>query len=68
MSENKTWIADIDEDGVVTIPDELMEKLGWKVGDILDYDIKENGEIYITKVEPESIHPTEEANEPQDDE
>ena len=27
----------VDDDGVITFPDELIEKLGWKEGDVLQW-------------------------------
>lgn len=39
-------------DAIVELPDEMMEELGWKCGDILDVSIK-NNLVYIKKVEDE---------------
>ena len=27
----------VDDDGVITFPDEMIEKLGWKEGDVLQW-------------------------------
>lgn len=35
------------DDLIVTLPDELIEKLGWKEGDDIHYDIKD-GQCYVT--------------------
>ena len=52
MSERKTWICEIDDEGVLTFPDELMDLQGWKEGDDLNFDILPDGTIILTKVEP----------------
>lgn len=36
-------------DAIVELPEELMEELGWKVGDELDYQMKD-GSVYITNL------------------
>ena len=40
-----------DENGepFITLPDELIEELGWLEGDLLDWDIRANG-IILSKV------------------
>ena len=52
MSERKTWICEIDDEGVLTFPDELMDLQGWKEGDDLNFDILPDGTVILTKVEP----------------
>jgi len=58
MTERKTWLCDIDDDGVLTFPDELVELQNWKEGDEINFDILPDGTLILTKVEP---------NEPEDD-
>ena len=36
-------------DAIVEIPDELMEELGWKVGDSLKYEEKD-GKVFIKNI------------------
>ena len=36
-------------DAIVELPEELMEELGWKLGDKLDYQMKD-GSVYITNL------------------
>jgi len=36
-------------DAIVEMPDELMEEMGWKVGDNLSYEEKD-GKIYIKNI------------------
>lgn len=39
----------IDEDGVITFPDELIEKLGWKEGDVLEWVDNQDGSFFLKK-------------------
>jgi bifunctional DNA-binding transcriptional regulator/antitoxin component of YhaV-PrlF toxin-antitoxin module len=57
MSERRTWICNVDDDGILTFPDELMDLQGWKEGDDINFDILPDGTLILTKVE---------TNEPQD--
>jgi AbrB family looped-hinge helix DNA binding protein len=41
----------IDDDGILTFPDEVIDKLGWKEGDILEWHPQEDGSILVVKVE-----------------
>lgn len=46
------WTAYVQQDGgdlVVPIPDELLREIGWMPGDILQWNIQENGSIIISK-------------------
>jgi bifunctional DNA-binding transcriptional regulator/antitoxin component of YhaV-PrlF toxin-antitoxin module len=52
MSERRTWLCDVDDDGVLTFPDELVELQNWKEGDDINFDILPNGTLILTKVEP----------------
>ena len=52
--QQNSWIVPVEEDGdncVVTFPDELIEKTGWKEGDILEWIANENGYYTLKKVE-----------------
>ena len=52
MTERRTWLCDVDDDGVLTFPDELMELQNWKEGDDINFDILPDGTLILTKVEP----------------
>jgi AbrB family looped-hinge helix DNA binding protein len=43
------WTAIVDDEGVLTLPDELWEKLGWEEGDELEFIDKEDGSFLIVK-------------------
>ena len=39
----------VDDDGVLTFPDELIEKLGWKEGDVLQWINNNDGSFSLVK-------------------
>jgi hypothetical protein len=52
--QQNSWVVPVEEDGdncVVTFPDELIEKTGWKEGDILEWISNENGSYTLKKAE-----------------
>lgn len=48
-NENLTWTCNIDEEGILTFPDELLERLGWKEGDELEWIDQGNGSFLLVK-------------------
>lgn len=48
-----SYILEVEEDEngeqFITLPDELIEELGWQEGDVLDWDVRGNG-ITLSKV------------------
>jgi bifunctional DNA-binding transcriptional regulator/antitoxin component of YhaV-PrlF toxin-antitoxin module len=55
MTERRTWLCDVDDDGVLTFPDELVELQNWKEGDEINFDILPDGTLILTKVEPDAL-------------
>ena len=55
MSTKRTWICEVDDEGVLTFPDELVELQGWKEGDDINFDILPDGTLILTKVEPNAL-------------
>jgi AbrB family looped-hinge helix DNA binding protein len=47
----KRWTVPIDEKGVLTLPDEILDELGWKEGDDLEWLDQEDGSLILVKVE-----------------
>ena len=46
-----------DEGYYLTFTDDLLEELGWAVGDELDWDVQPDGSIKVTKyVEEDDTH------------
>ena len=39
----------VDDDGVLTFPDEFIEKLGWKEGDVLQWIDNKDGSFSLVK-------------------
>jgi bifunctional DNA-binding transcriptional regulator/antitoxin component of YhaV-PrlF toxin-antitoxin module len=48
-----SYILEVEEDEngepFITLPEEVLEDLGWEPGDVLNWDVKGNG-IILTKV------------------
>ncbi len=48
-----SYILEVQEDEngdqYITLPDEVIEELGWQEGDILNWDVRSNG-IVLSKV------------------
>lgn len=37
-------------DTIIPIPPELLERMGWKEGDVLDINQTKDGRLFVTKV------------------
>jgi hypothetical protein len=49
-------IQDPDSDDLILpLPDELMDDLGWDIGDTLNWKTMDNGEIVLTKMDKENM-------------
>ena len=51
---SKTWTAQVQEDpetgdAILEFPDEMMDTVGWKEGDTLEWTINKDGTITISK-------------------
>lgn len=51
----KSWICDVDEEGLLIFPDELWELVGWKEGDIVEFIDQKDGSFILRKVEEEEL-------------
>ena len=47
----KSWVLPVDDEGVIILPEDLLERTGWKEGDTLVYEIC-NGGVIVRKKEP----------------
>ena len=45
----------VDEDGVLTFTDELLEELGWKEGDELEWIDNRDGSFSLKKLDPQDL-------------
>ena len=51
QNEGQTWTLSVDEDGVLTLPDEIWDTLGWSEGDELEFVENDDGSFFIVKVD-----------------
>lgn len=65
LNETSTWTLPIDEDGVLTLPDELWNLLGWKEGDQIEFLDQDDGSFLLVKID--ETESTEGETDPQDD-
>jgi bifunctional DNA-binding transcriptional regulator/antitoxin component of YhaV-PrlF toxin-antitoxin module len=54
-NEPNRWTVHVDEDGVLTLPDEVWTLLGWKEGDVLEWIDQEDGSFLLVKREDAEI-------------
>ena len=52
----KSWLLTPEEDPetgelVITFPPDALEEMGWKKGDVINWDQKEDGSIILSKKE-----------------
>ena len=53
MTEVRSWLLQVDDDGVITFPDEVLDGLGWEEGDDIYFDPQPDGSIVLSKVNDE---------------
>jgi len=56
IEASKTWTVTPEEDPetgdmIITFPADLLDSVGWKEGDVLNWDVHEDGVVYLTKKE-----------------
>lgn len=49
--EAKSWICDVDEEGVLIFPDELWDLMGWKEGDTIEFLDNQDGTFSMAKID-----------------
>lgn len=50
----ESWVCNVDEEGVLTFPDELWDLMGWKEGDTVEFIDQDDGSFILRKVDPEN--------------
>ena len=45
----KSWVLPVDDDGIVTFPEDLLEQTGWKEGDTLQWIPQDDGSFKMIK-------------------
>ena len=48
--DKKQYIVPVDDEGILTIPDELMDALDWKAGDTLQWIDNKDGSFTLKKI------------------
>jgi bifunctional DNA-binding transcriptional regulator/antitoxin component of YhaV-PrlF toxin-antitoxin module len=48
------WNLLIDEDGIITFPDDLLEQTGWIEGDVLEWIENNDGSFTLKKLDADS--------------
>jgi hypothetical protein len=56
VEQNKTWVITPEEDPktgevIITFPLELLEQVGWIEDDTLNWSVRDDGSVYLTKNE-----------------
>ena len=46
---NMKYNLTVDENGILNLPDELLEETGWKEGDVLEWIDNEDGSFTLVK-------------------
>lgn len=49
MSQIENFFCEVDDDGILTFPQELLEKTGWKEGDVLEWTPNDDGSFSLRK-------------------
>ena len=55
--QGQSGYAYVDEDGILTLPEEICKSLGWVEGDELEFIEKENGSFLLVKANETPIDP-----------
>ena len=55
LNEDQSWTLHVDEDGVLTLPDELWEALDWGVGDNIEFIEQDDGSFLLIKTDQQEI-------------
>jgi hypothetical protein len=50
IAERTTWTLTVEEDGVITFPEDLLKRAGWREGDTIDWQAVEDGSFILRKV------------------
>jgi hypothetical protein len=50
VAERTTWTLTVEEDGVITFPEDLLKRAGWQEGDTIDWQTVGDGSFILRKV------------------
>lgn len=51
LNETNSWLLPVDEEGVLTLPDEVWQTLGWREGDEIEFLEQEDGSFLLVKID-----------------
>jgi hypothetical protein len=51
---DESWTGNVSEDGVLTIPDEVWNRLGWEVEDTVEWVDSDDDAFYLVKVDEQA--------------
>jgi bifunctional DNA-binding transcriptional regulator/antitoxin component of YhaV-PrlF toxin-antitoxin module len=43
----KTWVLSVDEEGLISFPEDLMNVMGWNEGTALEWQVEPDGSIML---------------------
>jgi len=50
VKTNQRWTVHVDEEGILTFSDDLLDQLGWKEGDEINFIDQKDGSFLMEKV------------------
>ena len=48
-NEALSWTISVDEEGILKLPDEILDRMGWKEGDLLEWLEQTDGSFLLVK-------------------
>lgn len=48
-NEAHSWTVSVDEEGILNLPDEILDRMGWKEGDLLEWLEQTDGSFLLVK-------------------
>lgn len=56
---NKSWVCAVQDDGILELPEEVLEGLDWRPGDVLHWSQTKEGSVSVkkcTEITPMDLH------------
>ena len=48
-NEALSWTISVDEEGILKLPDEILDRMGWKEGDLVEWLEQTDGSFLLVK-------------------
>lgn len=55
VKTNQRWTVHVDEEGILTFSDDLLDQLGWKEGDEINFIDQKDGSFLMEKVNKDEV-------------